>query len=358
MSSFDGLSVDVAELEEALGVEDSGLEEPVERAHSPRAVSTPTRCFSEAGWSQNRDRRQEVEAAFAELFPVTAREPRLRAVVADSLAHPGSLARAHLSLGILDRLGVDAEEAMRLAMAVEYFHTASLLFDDLPAMDDASERRGRPCPHLAYGESATMLGGLAFISRGYELVWSVLHHLPPSRSAAAASLVGECLGLGGILDGQSRDLHFGEIHPSPSAADALSVARGKTVMLIRLAVVLPGLVAGVGSDELAELEELADSWGLAYQILDDFKDHLMTTGESGKTTARDAFLVRPNLVSVGGWHVALQTLGDLLHGAAETLASLLSQRREWSCLLAPQGFLEKELGELRLRLREPVSGVA
>ena len=61
--------------------------------------------------------------------------------------------------------------AKDLAIALEYFHTASLLFDDLPCMDNASERRGVPCVHLAFGEAGAILAALALINRAYALSW-------------------------------------------------------------------------------------------------------------------------------------------------------------------------------------------
>ncbi|NJM12209.1 MAG: hypothetical protein HC889_10265 [Synechococcaceae cyanobacterium SM1_2_3] len=77
---------------------------------------------------------------------------------------------------------------------MEYFHTASLIFDDLPSMDDAEERRGHPCPHKVHGESAAILGALALINRGYALLWKVLSRLPRQRRHRAAELVESCLG--------------------------------------------------------------------------------------------------------------------------------------------------------------------
>lgn len=278
-------------------------------------------------------------------------DPRLRAVVADVLAHPGSLARAQLAYGLGVRRGLDEERALKLAVAVEYFHSASLLFDDLPSMDDATERRGRPCPHVVHGEAAAVLGALALITRAYALLWEAIDGRPGLHRTAAAALVGECLGVAGILDGQARDVHFERNGADPEAVAEVAVA--KTVPLIRLAMVLPAVVAGEDVETLQKLERLAASWGLAYQILDDFKDRLMGPEETGKTAERDAGLGRPNLPALAGSHQALGRLHGLLAESRALVDALASQGRErWAPLGNLQGFLEAEARDVALRLLE------
>lgn len=305
----------------------------------------------------------DVRLGFRYLLPTPETlEPGLRAALVDLVEHPGSLARAQLAFGVLRDCGVALEPARRLAVAVEYFHTASLVFDDMPSMDDATERRGRPCSHVAHGEANATLAALALINRAYALLWEVLASLPPSIAAAAGALVTECLGAEGILDGQARDLRFGARRRERRPADAdgdlarevLRVAEGKTVPLVRLALVLPAVAGGVGPRGLALLERLSAAWGLSYQILDDFKDGLMSREETGKSTARDGLLGRPNLPSAVGRRAAMARLETLLadaRAALETLESLEDTRRlTRSRLGALQSFLEAERARVASRL--------
>jgi geranylgeranyl pyrophosphate synthase len=226
------------------------------------------------------------------------------------------------------------------------------VFDDLPAMDDARERRGRPCPHVTQGEAPAMLGALALITRAYALLWEVLGTLPAERRAAAGKLVSACLGSEGILDGQARDLGFGGTGPeNPDPAEAvLRVARGKTVSLVRLALVLPALAGGAGAEALQLLERLASAWGLAYQVLDDFKDLLMSREETGKSTARDRLLGRPNLPAAVGPGAAMARLEGMLAEGEEALDSLTATGFPTARLDRLQRFLEAETGRVRERL--------
>jgi geranylgeranyl diphosphate synthase, type II len=263
--------------------------------------------------------RDRIENAVRDLLdPTAARDSRLAAAVAETLAHPGSLWRAELAWTVARACGQAEAEALAVAAAIESFHTASLLFDDLPAMDDSRERRGRPCVHRELGDAAAMLAALAFVHRGYARLWQAFERAPVERRRRAAEMVEACLGLGGILDGQARDVHF---EPrGATAREVLEIAAGKTVTLLRLTLVLPALLAGAAARELALLERLAEAWGVAYQILDDLSDPVEVDGGD------DLRHGRPNLVHVAGRRAASRHLANLLAAAAAARASLTSER--------------------------------
>jgi len=288
-----------------------------------------------------------VRSSYKALLPVGAAiEQHLSGVLTDALVHPGSLVRAQLAYGIMRAHGQDPEPSRRLAVAIEYFHTASLIFDDMPSMDDASVRRGHTCPHIAWGEAAAMLGALGLINQAYALLWDVFGGLTPERRERASRLVNATLGVNGILNGQALDLHFGE--RTRTEQDVLSVAEGKTVTLIRLTLQLPAIAAGADDSEIATLSDLSRGWGLAYQIVDDFKDTLMTREETGKSTARDEALQRPNLTRASGTVRAMGRLDSLL---AASRADILSLGSRWCLLERLQKTLEEERATIAARLR-------
>jgi geranylgeranyl diphosphate synthase type II len=290
---------------------------------------------------------RELLAAHRALLPVPrGLEPGFAAVLADLAASPGSFARGQLAWGILGALGADATAARDAAVALEYLHGASLVFDDLPCMDDAEERRGRPCPHRRHGEATAILGGLALITRAYELLWGVLGTLPADRRTRAAAIIADCLGPSGVLGGQARDLAFATGRGDMAVVE---VALGKTVPLVRLALVLPALVGGAGETALAALERLSRAWGLAYQAIDDCKDGLMGREETGKSTRRDGTLGRPNLAAEAGLPGSLARLEGELAAASSALAELPGAGLAWEGLPALQEFLEAEAATLRLR---------
>lgn len=271
----------------------------------------------------------DVVALYRNNLPVSAREPRLRGVVADTLDAPGGLIRLRLGLLVGKLLGLPTDSARSLATALEYFHTASLLLDDLPCMDNADERRGRPTAHVTHGEAPAVLGALAFINRAYSLLWQSFSGALPMYRESAARHAEHCLGMAGVLDGQSLDLNFVDTDGSPRTAARASL--GKTVSLLRLTLVTPALLAGAERRETILLDRLAVYWGLAYQIADDFND-LRPNNETRKTTGNDAAQGRPNFVLAAGFEAAAVRLNRLMNLVHQTFDRLLAVRSGWNAL--------------------------
>jgi geranylgeranyl pyrophosphate synthase len=293
--------------------------------------------------------RELLLAAYRELLPIgSGVEADLAAALRDVLGHPGSLARAQLAYGLAQE-GASREAAVAVAIAIEYFHSASLVFDDLPAMDDAGLRRGRPCPHRVWGDGIAILAALALVNRAYELLWSVLAGLPRARRDEASTVVAASLGLDGLVGGQARDLHFA---PSDEADEraAVDIALGKTVSLIRLTLVLPAIVSGVPPRTRERLAALASPWGMSYQILDDFRDELASPAESDKTVHRDQALGRPNHARLAGARRALLDLEDHLRRARRLVERFDRDARSSTVIENVQLFLEQEALRVRRAL--------
>jgi geranylgeranyl pyrophosphate synthase len=317
----------------------------IAEAHTKPRLATHQPTFS----LLSPDEFAVVLAGYQNLMDVgSGTESRLREALAYILANPGSLVRAQLAYRILCAHAIDQAHALAVGVAIEYFHTASLVFDDMPPMDNANERRGNPCTHVLFGEATATLAGLALINRGYALLWGVLGTLPESARLEASRLVTTCLGVQGILNGQSRDLHF---HTSARRErDVLEVAEGKTVTLIRLTLLLPAWVSGVTPQVRGQLEELATLWGLSYQIMDDFKDSLMTPEETGKTADRDSRLHRPNLPAAIGLGEARTRLDGLMADARRLVNELRQDNPAWHILHRLQLVLDRDQHRIQTRL--------
>lgn len=257
---------------------------------------------------------------------------------------PGSLVRPKLVFQMATAYGLNPVQARELAVALEYFHTASLLFDDLPCMDNALERRGVPCTHLVFGEEGAILTALALINRAYALTWRAVTGCPQARQAQALGFIEDCLGVGGLLNGQSFDLHFAALPCTLETTER--IARGKTVSLIRLTLALPAMLGGASARELQQIERISLFWGLGYQIVDDLKDVLQSAAQTGKTPARDAELDRPNIAVAIGVGSAVGRLTRLIDLGDKVLGSLLVSRPELDFLERLRGELQTELAQV------------
>ena len=103
-------------------------------------------------------------------------DPGFEDAIRHVLSNPGSLVRPRLVYQMSTAYGMEGTLAQDLAVALEYFHTAPLLFDDLPCMDNALERRGAPCTHLMFGEDGAILTALALINRACLRTASGFHY--------------------------------------------------------------------------------------------------------------------------------------------------------------------------------------
>jgi geranylgeranyl diphosphate synthase type II len=122
----------------------------------------------------------------------------------------------------------------------------------------------------------------------------------------------------------------------------------KTVSLIRLTLVLPAILGGASASEMQILERIALYWGLSYQIVDDLKDVLQSSAETGKTVSRDLSLDRPNIALVIGIGGAVERLTRLIHLGDRMLRRLIVMRPGVSFLET----LRAELGEEALQLTQ------
>lgn len=264
-----------------------------------------------------------VAQALLDHSPATARtEPHLRAVLDHAIGTPGKRVRARLVQAAARAHGLDADASLQLATAVEYFHLSSLLLDDLPCMDDAQTRRGRPCAHRVHGEASTILAALALVNRAYALVGFALAGLPGFVRLQAQACLDACLGPSGLVGGQAADLRFAE--SDRSARTAGRIAAAKTGALFWLAVYLPALISGPGPRERRSLKALCVYWGLAFQAIDDLGDVLATSVESGKTTGRDRALTRPNLALALGVPAVRTRIARLSALAEREVANLFA----------------------------------
>jgi geranylgeranyl diphosphate synthase, type II len=263
--------------------------------------------------------------------PVTTQtEPHLRTVLAETTANPGRLVRAQLVLLAGEVHGLGATAAEQLACAIEYYHAASLLLDDLPCMDNADLRRGQPCAHRVHGEATAILAALALINRANVLTGLAFANQPPLVRLQALAGLDACLGPAGLVGGQARDLRFKE-QPRPGHAVA-AIALGKTGALLWLTVCLPALPANPAPAEMRALKALSIYWGLAYQVADDLRDVAASSSETGKTVNRDAPLQRPNLAHALGVAGAQRRLRRLLHQVETVLARLRFAGGRWDYL--------------------------
>ena len=198
-------------------------------------------------WQYVEKYRAEIEKSLHEFLPLAPPqiETKFNEAARYALFSGGKRLRPVLTLLGAELVGGNAEQVIPAAVAGEFIHTSSLIFDDLPAMDNASERRGKTSLHEKFGEGLAILVAIGFLNSAYGLVF-VNHKNSPELAMAAHAEIVECVGAAGMLGGQSVDLALakGASFDADSNDNFESVRNLKTSALMRLSLRVGAILAG------------------------------------------------------------------------------------------------------------------
>ena len=236
----------------------------------------------------------------------------------------GKRMRAALVLGASRMARGDGDDAvaskgaLRTAAAIECLHAYSLVHDDLPAMDDADIRRGKPSCHKVFGDATAILAGDALQTMAFEiLAGAATHNDAAIRIRLVAQLAGAS-GLAGMAGGQMLDLEA-ETRPF-NLAETSEMQMMKTGALISCAVISGGIVGGADDQLLAAQAAYAKHLGLAFQIADDLLDYDGDSALLGKPAGQDAARGKAGFVALMGGDAAAVEAKRLIDEANDALA--------------------------------------
>ena len=229
-----------------------------------------------------------------------------------TLDAPSKRVRPVLALLAAELCGGTAACAMTAAAVMELVHTSSLILDDLPSMDDAALRRGRPANHVAFGEAIAILAAFGLLNHAYG---ALARAYEPPLAARLAGLVTDAVGSRGLIGGQAMDLLATE---KDIDFDLLErIHREKTGALFNASAVAGALTAGADSTAIAALSAFAKNLGLAFQIVDDVLDVEGDPADTGKAVRQDAR--KTTFVSFSGVEGAHQLAAELCQAADAAL---------------------------------------
>ncbi len=175
------------------------------------------------------------------------------------------------------------KNAMHIALAVEMLHTYSLIHDDLPAMDDASLRRGHPTLHVTYDEVTAILVGDALNSHAFYMIAN--SPLSDEVKVKLTSILARDGGISGMIIGQAIDCKFEDKKLTLEQLKFLHV--NKTAKLIAASLLMGAIIGGLDEKNQKVIYEFGLKLGLLFQIQDDIIDATMSSDEAGKPTGND-----------------------------------------------------------------------
>lgn len=214
------------------------------------------------------DAAHAVDLELTRVLEVPAADPgRLAEAMRYAATSPGKRLRPAITLAACEALGAPRQRALPAATAIELLHAYTLVHDDLPAMDDDDERRGRPTVHIAFGEATAILAGDGLLTLAFELLAEL-----GEGTAAAVQVLARRAGRRELLLGQALDLALTERGASPTLAELELLHAGKTGALFAAAAELGGICAGASAQVRAALAEYGLALGIAFQHADDRDD--------------------------------------------------------------------------------------
>ncbi|QQS47609.1 MAG: polyprenyl synthetase family protein [Acidobacteriota bacterium] len=290
--------------------------------------------------------RETVETALEDHLPLSDQlhASEFNRAVRYAIFPGGKRWRPMLALMGAEIAGANPTKAVRAACAVEYLHTSSIIFDDLPSMDDAGTRRGRDSLHVVFGESVALLAALALFNHSYSLL---VHEARENGYCEAGldliSAAVDCIGANGMIGGQAVDLALKGRGLCP---DALVSRNLKTTALMRLTVMAGAAVCGADREDLEALARFGESLGMAYQICDDLLDELGLSDELGKPAGQDNRHGRSTYVAEFGIEGARRQASGFIDQGRRSLVDRFGEQPATALLIDAAGIILDGSGRL------------
>jgi len=263
--------------------------------------------------------------------PVDGAERRVVEAMRYALMGGGKRIRPFLVLNSARLFDVPEIGALRAAAAIEMVHSYSLVHDDLPAMDNADLRRGRPSVHRQFDEATAILAGDGLLTQAFEVLADEETHANPFVRSELVLALAKAAGAAGMVGGQMIDLEAEHAKLDLEAITRLQ--RLKTGAIIRFSCEAGAILASAPPKERRALQLYADDLGLAFQIADDLLDVESSAAVTGKPVGQDQAAGKATFVAVLGVEEARRRAKAIADRAAGHLAAF-EERAELLCDMA------------------------
>ena len=187
----------------------------------------------------------------------------------------GKRLRPMLTIAAAKLAGYDGDGHIRLAAAVEFMHTATLLHDDV--VDESDARRGKPTARLLWSNQASVLVGDFLLGQAFRMMVDV-GSLPALRILSNAAAV--------IAEGEVMQLAAAK-NTATTEDEYLAIINAKTAALFSAAAEVGCAISGRPSAEQSSLRSYGKNLGIAFQLVDDALDYAGDSAKLGKTVGDD-----------------------------------------------------------------------
>ena len=270
-----------------------------------------------------KERREEAERILQDyLPPVSGSQQTVLEAMAYSVLAGGKRLRPILMLESYRLFGGSGKVIEPFVAAIEMIHTYSLVHDDLPAMDNDKYRRGKLTTHAKYGEAMGILAGDGLLTYAFETAGAAVSMTDdPARVGRAIQVLARKAGIYGMLGGQVIDVES-EGKPGMTLERITQIHTLKTAALMESSLMIGAILAGATEYQIGQMEQIARSVGIAFQIQDDILDVTSTQEVLGKPIGSDARNAKTTYVTLQGVDASVQEVKRLSREAVDTLRQI------------------------------------
>lgn len=215
----------------------------------------------------------------------------------------------------------DYKKATAFACALEIIHSYSLIYDDLPCMDNDTMRRGKPTNHVVFGEDIALMAGMGLYCRAFEIVTDTYKEfgLTETQLIDGIKALLKASGMNGIVLGQVLDID--NVAGKHTDLDYIQrVHDYKTSAMLEASSEVGAICGGATEKQRAALLEYSKNIGLAFQIRDDILDVTGTDGNMGKTLGKDRDSGKTTFVDIFGVGGAQRKVVELTERAKSAIS--------------------------------------
>lgn len=228
-------------------------------------------------------RQKLVSDALSEYFITEEKnEQYLNNAIRYSLLSEGKRLRPILLFAVYEMLRgrksvKSLERIMPVAVALEMVHTASLVHDDLPSLDNSRMRRGQLSNHEKYNPATAILVGDALMTKAFEVLTEVKNK---EKALKCIHILARAISTSGMIGGQTVDLE--SANRNIKINDLKYIHTKKTGALLQAATDMACVLCDAEENVMITLGNYALNLGLAYQIIDDILDDMGASDVLGK----------------------------------------------------------------------------
>lgn len=225
----------------------------------------------------------------------TLEDSTLKDGISYALLAGGKRIRPLLMLQVIEHYGLDPNDYVDVAIALELLHTYSLVHDDLPSMDNDTLRRGKPTLHIAFDEATAILVGDALLTDSFHIISSSTK-LTSDQKIKMIDILSKKTGSKGMVYGQILDIESEKQTIDINHLELMYFH--KTANLIQASFMF-GAIASNAFEEINDWEDLGKVLGIYFQIQDDILEATSTAESIGKSKS-DEDRDKPTFVSLVG----------------------------------------------------------